>query len=631
MAVETSIVIRTLNEAKHLELLLDGIHQQNYSDWEIILVDSGSTDTTLDIAQKYGANIYHIDQKEFTFGRALNLGCEKAQGRYLVFASGHVWPVSNNWLRNLVKPFEEPSVAMVYGRQRGTELNRLSEIRDLETIYGATSSILLDEPKGNNGNAAVRRKTWECQRFDESLSGLEDIDWARKVQRKGDRVFYAADAVVYHVHEESLKQVYRRYLRESIAYKQMFPAHRYTRAALIRGYVYLVVRDVLYATRKKKLRKIPQVPLNRFAQFVGTYNGYHYQRHHNLKAALTTELPQTYKKLVIDGPGRHDFQDSELPQLAQDEVLIRVGYVGVCATDLEVANGTLEYYRTGRALYPIVPGHEYSGVVAKTGTSVKGFSRGQKVVGECAIGCGDCPACSVEDYYRCESRKEVGVINVDGAYAHYMVMPAKYLHKLPDDVPLKYGVVLEPVAVCLKGIRKLKAKGGSAACVVGAGSIGNLCAQILRARGLRVTVVDPEPRRLQLLHKYDIDTLEELGSLSVFDYVVEASGNETVIPDLIENSKPSAKILLLGLPYNQPVQATFSTVTSYDKIIYGSVASQQQDWKEAIQMVRSGAIGLDDHTAIVEPLEAYREAWVSAQAGNHFKLLLSVNKELESL
>ena len=116
MPVETSIVVRTLNEAKHLEDLMRGIHQQNYKDWEIILVDSGSTDGSPDIARRYGARIFHIPSEEFTYGRSLNLGCQQALGKYLVFASGHVRPVTNNWLGNLVKPFQEPSVAMVYGR-----------------------------------------------------------------------------------------------------------------------------------------------------------------------------------------------------------------------------------------------------------------------------------------------------------------------------------------------------------------------------------------------------------------------------------------------------------------------------------------------------------------------------------
>ena len=107
MTVEASIIIRALNEAKYLERLLVGIREQNHLDWEIILVDSGSIDGTLEIAQRYGAGIHHIPQKEFTFGRSLNLGCRAAEGRYLVLVSAHTYPSNNNWLTNLLEPFED--------------------------------------------------------------------------------------------------------------------------------------------------------------------------------------------------------------------------------------------------------------------------------------------------------------------------------------------------------------------------------------------------------------------------------------------------------------------------------------------------------------------------------------------
>ena len=628
---ETSLVIRTLNEAKHLESLLKGIYDQNYLDWEIILVDSGSTDGTLDIAKRYGASIYHIPQEEFTFGRSLNLGCEKAQGRYLMFASGHVRPVNNSWLRNIIKPFEESSVAMVYGRQRGADDSRISELRDMGSYFGQASHILLEEPRGNNGNAAIRRDLWLNQPFDESLPGLEDIDWARKIQRMGYRVYYVADAAVYHVHEETLKQVYRRHQRESITYKQMFPGHRFSLVDMTKGLSYAIVRDYLFAFRQRRFGKLFQIPWTRLAEFLGIRRGVRYQERLNSQAVRRLEIRETNDSVVIEGPGDHGLKRTETPQIGPDDVLIQVAYVGVCATDLEVASCQLDYYQKGVARYPIVPGHEYSGIVVNRGSNVRHVKKGQKVVGECAIGCGQCPHCTKGEYYRCADREEVGVINRNGAYADYLVLPSSYIHKLPSDTPLKYGALVEPVAVCLKGLSKLAAEPGYNACVIGAGSIGNLCAQILQSRGLSVTAVDRDNSRLGLLHKYDIDTLTELGSLDKYDYLVEASGNEQVIAQLIENSKPSAKVLLLGLPYTQPIQAVFSTVTTYDKVIYGSVASHSKDWEAAIQMVHSGGINLDDHIAVVEPLESYQQVWADVEARQQFKVLLRISKDLEAL
>ena len=631
MAVEASIVIRTLNEAKHVGALFQGIHEQNYTDWEIILVDSGSTDGTVDIARQNGATIYHIPRDEFTFGRSLNLGCGKAKGSYLVFASGHVRPTNNNWLRNLIEPFGEPSVAMVYGRQRGTDSNRLSEVRDLQMNYAAASSILVNQPNGNNGNAAIRYDLWRRNPFDESLPGLEDVDWAKRIQKEGYRVYYAADASVYHIHEETLRQVYSRFLREAMASKRIFPNRRFTRSDLIKSLSYSIIRDFLYAFRHRKLTKVFSIPGTRFAEFVGTYRGMAYQKSLLRETVRHSETPTTSRSVVIEGPGRHSLRFTQVPRISDDEALIQVGYVGVCATDVEVANGRLEYYEQGLAHFPIVPGHEYSGVVVNTGPEAGRLKKGQKVVGECAVGCGRCSACDVGEYYRCPRRQEVGVINKNGAYAHYLSIPVKYVHKLPADLPLKYGALVEPTAVCLKGLRKLTLEQDRNVCVVGAGSLGNLCAQMLLNRGLKVTSLDQDPRRLKLLEKYDVDTLTELGSFDKYDYVIEASGNEQVLPRIIESSKPSSEILLLGLPYTEPVKTSFSSLTSYDKTVYGSVASHSQDWIEAIRLIHSGALNLEDHTDVVEPLDSYQKAWENVKTRDHFKVLLRVSEELASL
>ena len=116
---ETSIIIRTLNEVKHLGNLLEAIKKQAYRHSEVIVVDSGSSDGTLDVAREHGVTLIEIPSRDFTFGYALNVGCEAARGKYLVFISAHVLPRDERWLSEMVAPFKDPKVAMVYGRQMG--------------------------------------------------------------------------------------------------------------------------------------------------------------------------------------------------------------------------------------------------------------------------------------------------------------------------------------------------------------------------------------------------------------------------------------------------------------------------------------------------------------------------------
>ena len=141
MAPSLSIVIRCHNEAKHIGRLLEDIGRQTVGDVEIIVVDSGSTDGTLGIVGSYPAKIVHIRHEDFTFGRSLNRGCAEARGEILVFASAHVYPVHRNWLERLVAPFEDPRVAVSYGRQVGHPISRFSETQLFECQFPVSSNL----------------------------------------------------------------------------------------------------------------------------------------------------------------------------------------------------------------------------------------------------------------------------------------------------------------------------------------------------------------------------------------------------------------------------------------------------------------------------------------------------------
>lgn len=273
--MKISIVIRCFNEEEHIGKLLTGICQQTISDVEIIVVDSGSTDATLAIAARYPVKIIHIRPTDFTFGRALNIGCEAASGDIIVIASAHVYPVYNDWLEKLGAYFSDSRVALVYGKQRGNEVSKYSELRIFQKWFPDGPSGLQSHPFCNNANAAVRRSVWETLRYDENLTGLEDLDWAKRALIKGHRVAYSAEAEIIHVHEEPLARIFNRYRREAIAMRAIFPDEKFSFFDFLKLFVSNSFNDLYYAMHDRQFfKRFGEVIGFRLLQFFGTYRGY---------------------------------------------------------------------------------------------------------------------------------------------------------------------------------------------------------------------------------------------------------------------------------------------------------------------------------------------------------------------
>jgi glycosyltransferase involved in cell wall biosynthesis len=167
-----SIIIRCYNEEEHISRLLAGIFEQTINDIEVIIVDSGSTDQTLSIASSFPVVIYNISPEEFSFGRALNIGCAAATGKFAVMASGHVYPMHRRWLEYLLAPFRDPRVALTYGKQRGNEHTNYSEHKIFCKWFPEGSVFVQRSPFCNNANAAIRRSLWNQIPYNEELTGL---------------------------------------------------------------------------------------------------------------------------------------------------------------------------------------------------------------------------------------------------------------------------------------------------------------------------------------------------------------------------------------------------------------------------------------------------------------------------
>ncbi|NJO52767.1 MAG: glycosyltransferase [Leptolyngbyaceae cyanobacterium RM2_2_4] len=288
---QISVVIRCYNEAQHIGRLLRGILQQSIQDVEIIVVDSGSTDATVNIATHYNVRIVNIRPEEFSFGKALNIGCWEATGELLVFASAHVYPLYQDWLKNLLSPFKDPTIALTYGKQRGNETTKYSEKQIFATWFPESSTGVTRQeyPFCNNANAAIRRSLWQKLPYDETLTGLEDLDWAKRVMAAGYSITYVPVAEIVHVHDETPLRIYNRYRREAIALKQIYPQEQFNLWDFLRLFITNVLSDYYHAFQDGILvQEISNIFTFRLMQFWGTYRGYAH------RAPISKQLRQTF-------------------------------------------------------------------------------------------------------------------------------------------------------------------------------------------------------------------------------------------------------------------------------------------------------------------------------------------------
>ena len=291
MKPDISIVIRTLNEEKHLPSLLSAIRLQvTTMSYEIVLIDSGSTDKTIQIAKKFNCRITHIAKANFSFGRSLNKGIKFSKGKYLVFISGHCVPVNKNWLENLVIPIAEKKVEYTYGKQLSNSSSFWSERQIYKKYFPDKKKLPQVGFFCNNANSAILQSTWAKYLFDEELTGLEDLELAKRLINDGGKIGYIPEAAVYHFHNESWSQIRRRFEREAIALKKIMPTLVIRKRDLIRYIIMAIFNDVFSENNYlSNIKQLPNIILYRFNQYYGSFMGNRYD-----KKAISSKLKEIY-------------------------------------------------------------------------------------------------------------------------------------------------------------------------------------------------------------------------------------------------------------------------------------------------------------------------------------------------
>jgi len=262
------------------------------------------------------------------------------------------------------------------------------------------------------------------------------------------------------------------------------------------------------------------------------------------------------KAAVWKDAGKIEIEEIPEPSPGKGEVLVRVRAAGICGTDLAIYQGK---FPKERAVPPRVLGHEFSGEIADVGAGVKEFRGGERVVVDPLISCGSCFACSSGFPHVCATLKIIG-IDVDGAFAEYVVSPADRVHLLPARIPFETGAAVEPLAVAVHAVRRSGLAVGDGALVVGGGPIGILVALVTRALGAqKVLVTELQEYRLDMVKEMELSSINPLKEdlkrsisarfgLTGPDIVFEASGTAAGFQQAIDFVRIRGSIVEVSLP-----------------------------------------------------------------------------------
>ncbi len=265
--IDVSILIRAKNEDKYIGQTLSVLFSQTYKNFEVIIVDSGSTDRTLEIAREYPVKIFEIKPEDFTYGYSLNYGFMKANGEFVVNLSAHALPSSNDWLETLITNFSDEKVAAVMSNNLPNPDCNPFDRRGLLKKYAISKQEISGGPPYifANYSSVIRKSAWDKVHYDETLSYAEDHDWALRVEALGYKIIYEPDAKTYHSHNETLKQIYRRSYMEASA-RKILKFKKYALLNILYDLLVGSVYDMLYVLVKRdNLKWFVFAPMRRVA------------------------------------------------------------------------------------------------------------------------------------------------------------------------------------------------------------------------------------------------------------------------------------------------------------------------------------------------------------------------------
>jgi threonine dehydrogenase-like Zn-dependent dehydrogenase len=313
---------------------------------------------------------------------------------------------------------------------------------------------------------------------------------------------------------------------------------------------------------------------------------------------------------------------------------VRVGAVGICATDIELFEGRMPYLRQGLTRLPLTPGHEWSGTVEQVGRKVRNLKAGDRVVGDISVGCGQCQSCLKGAYHLCERRTELGVIKADGAFAQYLKTAARHVYPFPSGLSFEQAAFAEPAATCLNALQRTGVKPADRAVVFGDGVIGFLTAQLCKCMGASIVVLVArksehariaEALGITLLDSSKVDIARQVPEIlgGYPEVVSECTGNPAVLNEAIHLTAPGGRLNALSITGAPNVPVDMDYLVTRDIVLVGSLASPNA-FPSALRLLGCGALQTRPLISRIFPLEEAVEAfhYVRLRQGPRIKVLV---------
>ncbi len=339
---------------------------------------------------------------------------------------------------------------------------------------------------------------------------------------------------------------------------------------------------------------------------------------------------------TIHAPLDARFEQAPTPRPGPQEVLVRVRSAAICGTDLEIYQGSMVYFTSGAAHYPLIPGHEWSGEVAQVGSDVRNLRLGDRVAGECTIPCGQCSYCRRGWYNLCTNRRETGILNMNGGFAEFIVMPASFLHHI-GELPYDEASMVETTAIAVYAVHQALVTPGDRVAVLGTGPVGLQAVQAAQAYGARqVVAIGGRPSRRRLAEQYGADAalaadtadfaeqIQQLTDGQRFDAVIEATGNPAVTRMFPLLARSHGRIVMTGLFGGKIGELDLDWLVTSNVTLQGSLGSPNV-WDETINLMACSKIRSKDLITHRYPLAQAEQAlqFMASRPPDLIKMLLT--------